>query len=346
MPSANGDKCCANRCPLAARATWPRKPPCCCCCCCCIYCLFLGATPSAAIIPLNGCCPCSPPRSASSCHPRSSPPLPKSSLPWSPTPQVWGMGLWVRLEWRVKPWSGRVGSPTVTLGLRLVCVWPSEGQSAMPWSFPTLVWRLLRGFQAGNPNWDLRLKMVPRGRLCAPPHPARSKVPPHSAAKLRKLSANVGRFAASACLRCSAPRPQACCHGRSTESMAAISEKHIHRDETLGWGGTSGRETVLRGRFPSGRAERYCSTSLRSSTAYNRDAELPAPPSATRTHGCTAACLGQSDQRWGEAFWTQLTIATRNYPPRRQQRARTVAWWLVWDNLTSDGGRRFWTWRT
>jgi hypothetical protein len=230
------------------------------------------------------------------------PPLPKSSLPWSPTPQVWGMGLWVRLEWRVKPWSGRVGSPTVTLGLRLVCVWPSEGQSAMPWSFPTLVWRLLRGFQAGNPNWDLRLKMVPRGRLCAPPHPARSKVPPHSAAKLRKLSANVGRFAASACLRCSAPRPQACCHGRSTESMAAISEKHIHRDETLGWGGTSGRETVLRGRFPSGRAERYCSTSLRSSTAYNRDAELPA---------------------------------------LRQQRARTVARRLVWDNLTSDGGRRF-----
>ena len=80
MPSANGDKCCANRCPLAARATWPRKPPCCCCCCCCCccsYCLFLGATPSAAIIPLNGCCPCSPPRSASSCHPRSSPPPPQ-----------------------------------------------------------------------------------------------------------------------------------------------------------------------------------------------------------------------------------------------------------------------------
>ncbi len=48
-------------------------------------------------------------------------------------------------------------------------------------------------------------------------------------------------------------------------------------------------------------------------TAYNRDAELPAPPSATSTHGCMVACLGQSDQRWGEAFLDLADL--KGHPP-------------------------------
>ena len=126
MPSANGDKCCANRCPLAARATWPRKPPCCCCCCCCCcsYCLFLGATPSAAIIPLNGCCPCSPPpfRFVVS-SPFFPPPSPSHPCPGRPHPKfgAWAFG---------SVSSGGSSPGLVGLGprrLRWVCGWFAFG---------------------------------------------------------------------------------------------------------------------------------------------------------------------------------------------------------------------------